>query len=89
LAITSLTGGGRSVGIVRSRTQTMEFFFSFFMGLTIRRFELHATLSLRAQQTSQCLFVGIYQQNKNVKPNQNNSAPDSRSIVNKFLTEMS
>jgi hypothetical protein len=26
LAITSLTSGGRSVGIVRSRTQTMEFF---------------------------------------------------------------
>jgi hypothetical protein len=25
LAITSLTRGGRSVGIVRSRTQTMEF----------------------------------------------------------------
>jgi hypothetical protein len=25
LAITSLTSGGRSVGIVRSRTQTMEF----------------------------------------------------------------
>jgi hypothetical protein len=29
LAITSLTSGGRSVGIVRSRTQTMEF--SFFL----------------------------------------------------------
>jgi hypothetical protein len=28
LAITSLTSGGRSVGIVRSRTQTMEFSFS-------------------------------------------------------------
>jgi hypothetical protein len=28
LAITSPTSGGRSVGIVRSRTQTMEFFFS-------------------------------------------------------------
>jgi hypothetical protein len=27
LAITSPTSGGRSVGIVRSRTQTMEFFF--------------------------------------------------------------
>jgi hypothetical protein len=26
LAITSPTSGGRSVGIVRSRTQTMEFF---------------------------------------------------------------
>jgi hypothetical protein len=26
LAITSLTSGGRSVGIVRSQTQTMEFF---------------------------------------------------------------
>jgi hypothetical protein len=31
LAITSPTSGGRSVGIVRSRTQTMEFSFSFFM----------------------------------------------------------
>jgi hypothetical protein len=29
LAITSPTSGGRSVGIVRSRTQTMEFSFSF------------------------------------------------------------
>jgi hypothetical protein len=28
LAITSLTSGGRSVGIVRSRTQTMEFFYA-------------------------------------------------------------
>jgi hypothetical protein len=28
LAVTSLTSGGRSVGIVRSRAQTMEFFFS-------------------------------------------------------------
>jgi hypothetical protein len=27
LAITSRTSGGRSVGIVRSRTQTMEFLF--------------------------------------------------------------
>jgi hypothetical protein len=27
LAITSPTSGGRSVGIVRSRTQTMEFFY--------------------------------------------------------------
>jgi hypothetical protein len=27
LAITLLTSGGRSVGVVRSRTQTMEFFF--------------------------------------------------------------
>jgi hypothetical protein len=27
LAITSPTSGGRSVGMVRSRTQTMEFFF--------------------------------------------------------------
>jgi hypothetical protein len=29
LALTSPTSGGRSVGIVRSRTQTMEFFFFF------------------------------------------------------------
>jgi hypothetical protein len=29
LAITALTSGGRSVGIVLSRTQTMEFSFSF------------------------------------------------------------
>jgi hypothetical protein len=42
LAITSPTSGGRSVGIVRSRTQTMEFllffsyfwFISFFVGLS-------------------------------------------------------
>jgi hypothetical protein len=32
LAITSSTGGGRSVGIVRSRTQTMEFFFIYKFG---------------------------------------------------------
>jgi hypothetical protein len=31
LTITSPTGGGRSVGIVRSRTQTIEFSFSCFM----------------------------------------------------------
>jgi hypothetical protein len=30
LAITSPTSGGRSVGVVRSRTQTMEFSFFFF-----------------------------------------------------------
>jgi hypothetical protein len=30
LTITSPTSGGRSVGIVRSRTQAMEFFFSWF-----------------------------------------------------------
>jgi hypothetical protein len=35
LAITSPTSGGRSVGIVRSRTQTMEFSFSFIRGLKI------------------------------------------------------
>jgi hypothetical protein len=29
LALTSPTGGGRSVGIVRSRTKAMEFSFSF------------------------------------------------------------
>jgi hypothetical protein len=29
LAIASPTSGGRSVGVVRSRTQTMEFSFSF------------------------------------------------------------
>jgi hypothetical protein len=29
LVITSPTSGGRSVGIVRSRTQTMEFFFPY------------------------------------------------------------
>jgi hypothetical protein len=37
LAITSPTSDGRSVGIVRSRTQTMEFFF--FMRQTRRRKE--------------------------------------------------
>jgi hypothetical protein len=31
LAITSPTSGGRSVGIIRSRTQTMEIFFFFFL----------------------------------------------------------
>jgi hypothetical protein len=31
LAITSTTSSGRSVGIVRSRTQTMEFFFCLFV----------------------------------------------------------
>jgi len=30
LALTSPTGGGRSVGIVRSRTKVTEFFFTFF-----------------------------------------------------------
>jgi hypothetical protein len=39
LAITSRTSGGRSVGIVRSRTQTMEFFF-FFINLRSIRAEL-------------------------------------------------
>jgi hypothetical protein len=32
LAITSPTSGGRSVGLVRSRTQTMEFVFLFVVG---------------------------------------------------------
>jgi hypothetical protein len=31
LALTSPTGGGRSVGIVRSRTKATEFFFFFFL----------------------------------------------------------
>jgi hypothetical protein len=31
LAITLLTSGGRSVGLVRSRTQAMEFSFSFYV----------------------------------------------------------
>jgi hypothetical protein len=35
LAITSSTNGGRSVGIVRSRTQTMEFSFSFLVIISI------------------------------------------------------
>jgi hypothetical protein len=30
LAIASPTSGGRSVGIVRSRTQTMQYFFLYF-----------------------------------------------------------
>jgi hypothetical protein len=32
LAITLPTSGGRSVGIVRSRTQTMEFFYRILVG---------------------------------------------------------
>jgi hypothetical protein len=37
LAITSPTSGGRSIGIVRSRTQTLEFTFSFFKFLASGR----------------------------------------------------
>jgi hypothetical protein len=36
LALTSPTGGGRSVGIVRSRTKTTEFSFSFILQLETR-----------------------------------------------------
>jgi hypothetical protein len=35
LAITSPTSGGRSVGIVRSRTQTMEFSFLVYVGILL------------------------------------------------------
>jgi hypothetical protein len=36
LALTSPTSGGRSVGIVRSRTQATEFSFSFFLSCIIK-----------------------------------------------------
>jgi hypothetical protein len=43
---TSPRSGGRSVGIVRSRTQTMEFFFFFFIQLleqiTFQQYEVKA-----------------------------------------------
>jgi hypothetical protein len=47
LAITSLTSGGSSVGIVRSRTQTMVFSFSVFTYFCIRRSELNGIFNLK------------------------------------------
>jgi hypothetical protein len=49
LAITSPTRGGRSVGIVRSRTQTMEFFeclahLIFFQFITLKMYALNTAL---------------------------------------------
>jgi hypothetical protein len=52
LAITSLTIGGRSVGIVRSRTQTMEFSFYFFV---IEMAPLCVNVRLRTYTT----FIGL------------------------------
>jgi hypothetical protein len=41
LAITSLTSGGRSVGIVRSRTQTKEFYFDVQVKTAIQLNSIH------------------------------------------------
>jgi hypothetical protein len=40
LTITSLTSGGRSVGVVRSRTQTTEFLFLFIDPLSVSIFSI-------------------------------------------------
>jgi hypothetical protein len=48
VAITSSTSGGRSVGIVRSRTQTMEFSFS--LVINVRR-----NMSRRARNKTVCI----------------------------------
>jgi hypothetical protein len=50
LAITSPTSGGRSVGIVRSRTHTMEFKFSDVEILTYKLLNIHFSLRLFARQ---------------------------------------
>ena len=42
LALTSLTGGGRSVGIVRLRTKATEFFFISTFTLTLYKFYLES-----------------------------------------------
>jgi hypothetical protein len=46
LAITSPTSGGRSVGIVRSQTQTMEFVLFFFVLLGNEHLEQYHTSDL-------------------------------------------
>jgi len=44
LALTSPTGGGRSVGIVRSRTKATEFFFFYFLPVAQRSSAGHGLL---------------------------------------------
>jgi hypothetical protein len=45
-ALTSLTNGGRSVGIVRSRTQAMEFSLGFLFMPWLYQFTVQATLAI-------------------------------------------
>jgi hypothetical protein len=47
LAITSPTSGGRSVGVVRSRTQAMEFFLIYLVKIAVSSPDYVQTFSLR------------------------------------------
>jgi hypothetical protein len=61
LAITSPTSGGRSVGIVRSRTQTMEFFLLDKKG-TAKRMKLSPRRSAKYEA---CIGYNLRQQLEN------------------------
>jgi hypothetical protein len=61
LALTSPTGGGRSVGIVRSRTKAMEFSFSFFV--RHKNFPLIVLFMNLMQITEKLLISGLLQRN--------------------------
>jgi hypothetical protein len=50
LALTSPTGGDRSVGIVRSRTKATEFFSSRSMGQAVSRWSVTANVQVRTGQ---------------------------------------
>jgi hypothetical protein len=62
LAITSPTSGGRSVGIVRSRTQTMEF--SFLVSFFLLLFEAYL---FRTSSIVREFFAGLYDQLFHIK----------------------
>jgi hypothetical protein len=60
LAITSPTSGGRSVGIVRSRTQTMEFSFSFFNNNNNNNFYFILFIWRICYQVTDYVYIFLY-----------------------------
>jgi hypothetical protein len=58
LALTSPTGGGRSVGIVRSRTQATEFF-SLVFNRNIIRFNYHRHLIIATDWTQVSMVLNL------------------------------
>jgi hypothetical protein len=75
LALTSPTSDGRSVGIVRSRTQATEFSFSFSAGVNFHFFShskifANETLMDMKSYTTQhsCFWSDIFRQELNINP---------------------
>jgi hypothetical protein len=56
LTLTSPTSGGRSVGIVRSRTQTTEFLINMYNCIFVKLYQLHSAVSYTI---SRLLILGI------------------------------